>query len=433
MRYYAAFFALLLIAFSSTASFACEDPPLPLRGMYLDSDVIVVGKIGKAGKWIAGTKEADSEYQIFNRAYPIAVEKVIKGDAGGQIAVNEENYHFLGEENGAKVPADDLEYSELGKDTGRRLFFLKKSEDGKVYTEIYHNRYNFAPKGKDMETYIARLAELNTMYKDGAQPAKETVLEWLVSMAENPVTRFEGAYELTQAFNSTRWEAENAEAEAAERKAAEEAKARGEVVAELPATEEVAEHAEGEGDHEEYVSYIDADFARLITPAQKERIVKAFMTLKFDYEMKKHADAGPDDEGYVETLNEGDRQLLDAALLTGDRRVAVRLMQEMPMLIKHEKYQASTYMEMIAGAMKDDRLKKLYEKYSEVAYGEDGEMIENKANAYDVEAFEGSEAERLAFLAKQPDKSFGARRAEIFEQFSATMARLTSKEAVSKK
>src|ERR1044072_4778820 len=102
-RQYAAFFALLVLVFSSIASLGCEDPPLPLRGMYLESDVIVIGRIGKPGKWMAGAREGegDTQYQIFNRSVPVTVEKVLKGDVSGRLDIGEENYHYVG--NGGDV------------------------------------------------------------------------------------------------------------------------------------------------------------------------------------------------------------------------------------------------------------------------------------------------------------------------------------------
>lgn len=432
IRRYAAFFALVIIAFSSTVSLACEEPPLPLRGMYLESDVIVVGKIGRAGKWTAGEKQADSEYQTFSRAFPITVEKVVKGDVKGKLAVNEDNYHFTGETDGVKAaahPDDSVEFSELAKDTGRRLFFLKKGEDG-GYTEIYHNRYEFAPQGKDLDTYVTRLGELADMYRNG-EPAKETLVEWLVKMVESPLTRFEGAYELRSSFYDLKWKSEQEAEEAAEAaKVAKEGHAHS-VKEEMAANEATTEEGEGhgeEGDHEEaYRSYGEADFAKILTADQKERIIRAALGVKFDYSKQKHKDAAEDDEGYVNPLNEGDSQLIDAALMTGDRRVIQMVMRQIPDLIIHQNYTAASYLEMIGEQMKNERLSKLVTKYMDVAYGDGAEMIELKETAYDMEAFEGNEAQRKAHLATLPAKSYGERRTELMTQIYASLNQLMAK------
>lgn len=429
MRYYAAFFALLLIAFSSSISLACEEPPLPLRGMYLESDLIVVGKIGKPGKWIAGKNEAASDYLIFNRSYPISVEKTLKGDAHGKLSVWEENYHYLGEgENGAKVtePNGTEFVSELGKDSGRRLFFLKKGEDGH-YAEIYSNRYEFSPQGKDLDVYIARIGELNDMYKNGATPSKETIVEWLVSMAENSVTRFEGAYELRESVYDLKWKLEQEAEEAAKAKehahSVKEEMAKNEVVIAVDETAETS--GEGE-DHESYPVYGEADFAKLLTQGQKDRLVKAFFTAKFNYEPKKYKDAEDPNETYVEALNEGDRHLAETVIQFGDRRVINRLMAEVPSLVKHQPYMAADFINEIAGVLRNERLKTLAEKFSDVAYGGENEMIEAKANAYDLDSGL-SEADRNAQLATLPGKTYGTRRAELLEQINASMNQLMAK------
>ncbi len=216
MRRYAAIFSLLIIALSSAVSFACEDPPLPLRGMFLESHLIVIGKIGAPGKWKAAAAGESADYQTLSRRFPIIVEKTLKGVFDGDLYISETTYNYFGDENPKNTanpaPGADFE-SELAKDTCRRLFFLQKNDKGE-FEEIYHNRI-FAPKGKDLALYIERLNELHDMYKNG-EPAKERIVEWLVSMAENPVTRFEGAYELRGSFYDAKYKAEEA-AEAAKK------------------------------------------------------------------------------------------------------------------------------------------------------------------------------------------------------------------------
>ncbi len=428
-RRYAAFFALLVLVFSSIASLGCEDPPLPLRGMYLQSDVIVIGRIGKPGKWMAGAREGegDTQYQIFNRSVSVTVEKVLKGDAPGKLEIGEENYHYFGDVsagNGGIKPAAQPEYeSELTKDTGRRFFFLKKNEQG-VYTEVYINR-DFSPKGKDFDIYVSRLTELNEMYHNG-EPAKEKIVEWLVSMAENSVTRFEGAYELRNSLYGLKYEADEAARNADHSHSLKEALAEQEATEnDEPKLADDTEHAEEAGE-DEYPQYGEAAFARLLTEEQKSRLVKAFFTVKFDYEPKKYDDPGMEGT-YVSVLNEGDSHLVDAVVLLNDRRVINRIMAEMPNLARHESYTAANLLDIISGQLKNEKFTKLVEKFSEVAYGGEDEMIDSKASAYDAESLEGTDEEKAAQLANLPNKTYGARRAELIGRISASLNQQTAK------
>ncbi len=433
-RQYAAFFALLVLVFSSIASLGCEDPPLPLRGMYLESDVIVVGRIGKPGKWIAGAREGegDTQYQIFNRNFPITVEKVLKGDASGKLAVSEENYQYPG--NGgsagdvsAAKPGDRIsepEYeSELTKDSGRRLFFLKKNEQGR-YTEVYSNR-DFAPKDKDLEIFISRIGELGEMYRNG-EPSKEKIVEWLVSMTENPVTRFDGAYELRTSLYDLKYQSEEAAEQAPE---AEENGDHQHSLKEALAEQEASENSADAEDSEEgaYRSYGEAEFARLLTGEQKARLVKAFFNVKFDYEPKKNQYAENSDETYISVLSEGDSHLVDTVVLLGDRRVINRILAELPSLARHESYTAANLLDLISGQLKNEKFTALAGKYSEVAYGGEDEMIEAKTSAYDVESLEGTEEEKAAQLANLPNKTYGARRAELISRITASASQLVAK------
>ncbi|HEV7646258.1 MAG TPA: hypothetical protein VGO50_20150 [Pyrinomonadaceae bacterium] len=429
-RHYAAFFALLVLVFSSIASLGCEDPPLPLRRMYLESDVIVVGRIGKPGKWMAGAREgeANTQYQIFNRSFPITVEKVLKGDANGKLALSEENYHYLG--NGGDVSAkpgdriNEPEYeSELTKDSGRRLFFLKKNEQG-LYTEIYSNR-DFAPKGKDLDIFISRIGELSEMYRNG-EPSKARIVEWLVSMTENPVTRFDGAYELRTSLYDLKYQGEEAAEQAPE---AGENDDHQHSLKEALAQQEASENSAGPENSEEeaYRSYGEAEFARLLTGEQKARLIKAFFSVKYDYEPKKNEYADNPDETYISVLNEGDSHLIDTVVLLGDRRAINRILAELPNLARHESYTAASLLELISGQLKNEKFTGLVGKYSEVAYGGEDEMIETKAAAYDVESLEGTEEEKAAQLANLPNKTYGARRAELLGQISASLNQQTAK------
>ncbi len=146
------------------------------------------------------------------------------------------------------------------------------------------------------------------------------------------------------------------------------------------------------------------------------------MSVRFNYEPKKYEDS---EDVYVEVLNEADRNLVEAVAQIGDLRVARRLLGEIPTISRHESYLASSLLESIAAHFQNPELGELVRKYSEVAYGGEGEVIETKSSAYDLETV--SEDERAAMLAKLPNKTYGQRRTELLEKIAASCAMLMAK------
>lgn len=469
----------LSILFMPRAAACPVSPPVPLRGLYLNSELIVVGKIGTPGKWGISSESSDpnNRYRINGRKIPVQVDEVIKGTSDRVIQVGESRYQWLGsgEEN---EPQPQLRQADSGEDyvsnlsqnKERRLFFLGKNSENESYTEIYNGR-SFTLPQKDLDVYITRLRELANIYNSGA-PAKDRIVEWLVSMAEDPVTRFEGAYELSTALAQSAYSDEDEDEDAdkdenadepageADEQDSQDADAAKPVINDDEASVDKPENlvidgaesgeAKPETDLLTYSPYQGyGDFAKLLTADQKERLVRAALNLRFNYDPVKRSD-DEDDEGYLVILSHTDSVLLDAVCYLRDRRVAERLLAEIPTVARHNPSEAASLLGKMARYFDDEKLDSLVYKYSNLSWRDSDDLIEDEKLANDEPAENaaadggktpaadtaekgegGSDGEKLKAGEKipLPQKTYGQRRTELFEQIYARCNELTAKGA----
>ncbi len=151
--------------------------PVPLRLMYLKSDLVLIGTVSQAGQWEKIVKN-NSEI-TYRRVLTINVESPIKGASSGEIAVTELRRTGNGKSNFS-----------AGQ---RRLFFLAAGDNSYFLLSNFHG--DLALNERDLEVYAARLRELQNIYLSGDRLG-EQVMDWLAAVAADPVTRFDGAYDL---------------------------------------------------------------------------------------------------------------------------------------------------------------------------------------------------------------------------------------------
>lgn len=337
------FFALpvfLSILFMPRAAACQEDPPPDLRTLYLDSEVIVVGKIGTPGKWALSESAGPDNSRNYIRSIPIRVEEVIKGGSVNVAAVSETESEYL---RNSRLRASVSEfYSSLAENKERRLFFLKK--EGEAWFEIsYGTDLEITPK--QLAVFIPRLRELDNI-STATVPSKVRLVEWFVAMAEDPVTRLEGAEEMVALLEEILMEEEAA------RDAAEEKKAR-----------------EAEGDYDE---------------------------------------EDEDEEAHLEVLSEADGTLIEAASFLRDRRVAERLLTELPAVSRADPDETVNLLTMLSRYYDDEKLDELTAKYENVAGGEENDLVPDRVPA------PGEQAKRTP--QRLPRETYGQRRAELVRQ-----------------
>jgi hypothetical protein len=484
-------FAVILATPSLPAGTACPAPsPVPLRGLYFKSDLVVVGKIGKPGKWktLPRTPGENDNYQRYLRLIPVQVEESIKGVAPRNLTIQENQSQWIDAPQeqkpqtpqipgAVKAPNEPEFYSSLAENTERRLFFLNADTDGEShFFEVYSGR-RLEPSQQDLPVYISRLRELHAIYTSPS-PSKPMIVEWLVAMAEDPITRFEGAYELRQALyrSGEEEEEESDELETAENTGAPngdagnsentgEAKEAKENIAGKPA----AAKTDGAGEPVDTVT-LEAyealstssalypalgqdysDIVKLLTPNQKERLIQAFLDTRFTYrEVEKTAsdesegedaeeseEEGPSAIEYEDVLSESDDLLLNTVGELKDRRVIDRLIAELPSVNKYGPREAYGMIGIITAYYDDEKLESLADKYSDVYWGDDNELIEDEAAAHDLPAAETSDDVRTEEAADEakaikkardeayvPSVSYGRRRADLLAQVLARCAEL---------
>ena len=154
-------------------------PAQPLRLLYAESDLIVTARVGKS---VPIKKEDEGKFM----KTALDVSATIKGERKQSTVYV---YHWAW--------GDDKNFPG-GYTTGDKLLvFLRRSEEYKGYETVspYYGVKNLPDA--DLHTYIQRIEELAAISRQ-AKPDATAIVEWLVRCAEQPATRWEGAYELTQ-------------------------------------------------------------------------------------------------------------------------------------------------------------------------------------------------------------------------------------------
>ncbi|HEV7646257.1 MAG TPA: hypothetical protein VGO50_20145 [Pyrinomonadaceae bacterium] len=491
-------FAVIFAVPTTAGSSACPvSPPIPLRGLYLKSDLVVVGKIGTPGKWKIQPRDENGgeNFRYYNRTVPVQVEETIKGVAPRNLLVQEIQTKWVGQVEEekptpgiVKTPDEPELPSSLAENTDRRLFFLNQNtDDSASYQEAYMGR-RFQPGQKDLPLFVSRLRELHAIYS-APVPSKQMIVEWIVTMAEEPATRYEGAYELRQAlYNSGRVEEsedESGKDEQADTADPLDTAATADSGQENAVNTDAAQKTNESSAEETAGNTITAeslllsmpvyrglyqdysDIAELLTPSQKERLIQSFLNTQFTYKVAEKSEndededededaqdgeeKGPPKIEYASVLNEDDELLLNAVGEFNDRRVATRLMAELPTVNKYGPRYAYTMIEILSAYFNDEKLEKLSDKYSDVYWGDENKLIDDEETADDDIASPAAPAaddktpgdpppdEEAAKEAKTikkarqenyvPSKTYGQRRAELLAQVLVRCTELGERKA----
>lgn len=358
---------------SSSVAAACpvEPPPPPLRILYRRSERVVVARAGESAA-VGG--EGGENF----RRTTFAVNESLKGDPGEKTLPV---YHWSWPDN-PEAPQNFRRGETL-------LLFLRRAVDQPEYGyEVVDMRRGAKRLSEEaLKVYVKRIEELNWLNRQGAPDAAE-LAEWLTRCAEEPATRWEGAYELAVAQKLAAAEEETArkaaglktdeeeesdsedEAEAAEEAegAAEAEATPAEEASDAGESEEASEASEvteetpavDEGTVEELSSDerwvwqgtdVKAEVFRALNAEQQERLASALYG--------------------AEKLEEGELELVPVVAVWDGGRLAPFLLKQLAKLTDDPPYEAEGLMETVASLLKDRRLRKLAEKYSEDApYGD---------------------------------------------------------------
>jgi hypothetical protein len=372
--------SLLVSTFiSPAATYAkrCPDePPSTLLSLYKKSDAIFVGTFDKT---TVGDVVSEDEHSTMVKASDhYSISSTLKGTTQKFFVNTYEQYHYKGSDGTEEVEEEEGYGVEKVEPGDTVLLFLKfKAEDeentsGKPGLEIVHYRDAVRPvKASEVSSYEARIRDLNGIFS-GKKADDADILKWILRCIDDPVTRWDGAFELLNSFQSLEWKKQ--QEDEAKNKVENEESSDVETDAELTDEKIESSDADVEESHEmeaEEEEEIDTSaYASLLTAEQKDSLTNIAINLK---PAKAEDTENSEDEVEKPTLSDGDRVLFELVKRWGDARLAAVMLDRLR--IAGDNYEKADWMNSIAEVLKDGELKTAAEKFSEVSYREDDETV----------------------------------------------------------
>jgi chemotaxis protein histidine kinase CheA len=415
--------------------------PKPLRVLYQKSERIVVARVGNTE-----LLQAEEGYTSLRTTMHV-LENVKGGGAGSTLYVD----HW-GDENGQ---------SQTFVKEDRALLFLRPGERGGGAYEVDDEQYGIKKlSDAELKIYLKRIKELSAILARQPQPDAAELVEWFVRCAEEPATRWEGAFDLSESLNASAREqkTDNEEAdtgaEESEEASEEESEESEEVSTEESAEESAGASTEESADDEaetaetaagdtsstptESAPGLDANSApmlrqiaelplrvrrgveaadpswiKLVTEAQKQRLSDAFFS--------------------AEKIDEGEQLLLALVENYGDPRLVPFLMRQLRRVENAPPYEAETWVSVLGRLIEDRAVKKLAVEYTEKAtYYEHDVMAEGTSEA-DAQEASGEvvtgdaqvDAESEEAAAAAQDAFSARKRSVLLREFIAHVERAT--------
>lgn len=364
--------AALAFAFAIGSSPACplQAPPQPLRSLYKSSERVVVARVGE--REVLKTVEGVASVRVALR-----VTESVKGPSEPRVLhLHHEEYVGGGVEN-LNEGARPVSYS--GRQPARLvrgeryLFFLEPRAAGGC-CEVNDVSYGIKKlSDEDLKVYLGRLKELADITRRESED-RHALLEWLVRCAEEPATRWEGAYELLESAGA----AARAEAKVNVKGVAEE-------VREAPAVAASDAPAGAEAQDEmlsQSPSALGAEVTSESITALPTLGLKAFALFRYT----------PADPGLAPMLNAVQKQRLADALFASaepsegddllmqlvrdfeDPRLPAFLLARLHRFEEEPPLEAELWLRLLAGSLGNEQLSRLADSYSEqTTFDEDGE------------------------------------------------------------
>ncbi|HJQ22793.1 MAG TPA: carboxypeptidase-like regulatory domain-containing protein [Blastocatellia bacterium] len=351
--------------------------PQPLRALYNESELIIVGRVGRS-KTVKTTETNEMQKTT------LEVASLVKGSSRrGRITVY--NWGW----------GEDKQFPGGLKTGDTALFFLKKRDGGDGF-EI--NDYSYGVKKlapADLSVYLKRLEELKAI-SQSQSPEMSAIVEWLVRCAEQRATRWEGAVELLRSAerdaDRDADEGEAAPGDQAEATADQASVIDKEVIDKLKLPDQQAAASDSAcskpGD--------EPDFAAMLSDEQKGRLQAALYN--------------------VGEITADDIELVRLVRLFKDERLVPFLLEQLRRELAGPPRLAEGLMSIIAETMNDDDIKSLAEAYGqEVSYADlDAEENADSQEAETTDSDAADDQEPDAMTARQ-------QRSKLLQQFIAAV------------
>lgn len=363
------------------------EPPSTILSLFKASDAVYLGKFDKTSEGDVVRSDEDSSTVSVSQHFSIS--STIKGESRKFFVRTYDDYRYkpaqaeIPETTDAvvqEVPNDEIEEPEFDEeDEGYRplregdtvLLFLKYEEpeegevvakNGKRKLELAHYRDGIKRLGEsEVASYEARVRELKGILskKTGNDAA---LLNWIIRCIDDPVTRWEGAYELQSSFATLDWK---------ERSKKEHADAEAEKT-----DDAVSEDADGHGEDEviEDEELDNSVYASLLTEAQKARLMQIAVSSK---------PADPKEQPRMLFNRDGDQLLFDVVKRWGDTKLASVMLDRLRSSGDNN-YDKLIWMTSIAEVLKSDDLTAITEQFGDATYQGDDEAFETEDEAETV-------------------------------------------------
>lgn len=405
--------ATLFFPLNASARRCGEEPPKTLLSLYRKSTAIHIATFDRTDD--QAVTEDDEHYSVVEVKHRFTVSSTIKGQTVKFVGISDTEYRSKNadettedteSEQGFTDPQlDGLAYGIGELKPGDMVMLFVKSgetEDSTVLTDYRGSAKKLSPER--LAAFEKAIKELNGIFS-GETVSDQAIVDWLVNTARDPLTRWEGAYELLSAVQNKEWRQ-------AFENSIKEKLARGEQLEEWEKLD--ADKEEGE----EHSDSANIKYADLLSKAQKQELVNVLL----DSIAKQNDAEGREDEPTkAGQLSEGDRVLIELATRWGDDRLAVMMLDRLRNNAD-EAYETSQMMEKVAVMLKNEQLTKLASRYSNIFYMEDDEIIDNEtieANKEDdldqdvVEIEESTEVEKV----EKVKMTYGQLRTDLLGKF----------------
>jgi hypothetical protein len=195
--------------------------PETLLSLYRASDIVAIATFDKVED--GETVTDDENYTVVNVHSYYTVSSVLKGANTKQLVLQDEDYRYKGQESESGEDESGMEqeyeYVRSDDDTSKVepgdtvMLFLHRQEyedenGKKVDQGLRPVGYTDGIKklsGDRLRAYEARVNQLNVIFSSSADSRDAAITDWLVSVTEDPLTRWEGAFELLQSFQELEW------------------------------------------------------------------------------------------------------------------------------------------------------------------------------------------------------------------------------------
>ncbi|HZI17502.1 MAG TPA: hypothetical protein VEY09_02815 [Pyrinomonadaceae bacterium] len=343
-------------------------PPQPLRKLYEMSDRVAVVRVGSTE--ILGRRDEE----VLTRV-TLHVTEDVKGDGPNVVHLSRSVWPAEEEEEEREAPAF--------VEGQRLLVFLDRGAEG---YEIDDENYGAKPLSEEaLKLYLKRIEELAALTAHGPIE-KKALVEWLVRCAEQPATRWEGAYELELSAEAA---AENESGEAEDGAAdgdgdASETAGGAEGRAEAAASDGAAvsagdggrpvEAADGIGMPDpEQVTVMKPPAAAMLRARQRFTEPDAELVKLLNEDQRRRL---ADSLFAAEEMGEGEGALLRVVAHYGDSRLAPFVLAQLRRVEAEAPYVAEQWLGLLAVVLGDEEVGRLVAEYRQKAvydvYSEQG-------------------------------------------------------------